>query len=261
MVLAADSPMVTELGEFNSIPIIDNDIVYEGAMVGESAAIATAGYGRPLTAGDRFMGHAIEQVDNTLAGHAAGAKNIRLRTRRYKALVTLAGYITDIGQPVYASDDATLTFDAVDNSYVGVVHRYVSTTKMVVEFRPGEQDEWGNRTRLKKIDDYTTLAIDAGVVIYLGVDTKIITLFDLATALAGYRITIVNSGAAGVAGIVVDPNANDLFVGGSEIAANANGHKMTNTKATAKRGDFLTLVSEGTNGFYIEAYRGIWAAE
>ncbi|GAH72365.1 unnamed protein product, partial [marine sediment metagenome] len=117
MALAADSPQVLVTGDMNSIPIIDNDIVYEGAMVGLSVTTDEPGYGKPLAAGDVaadeiFLGHSIFKVDNT--GGAKGAKNIRLRTGRYRLLCALAGVITDVGKPVYASDDETLSLTNVD---------------------------------------------------------------------------------------------------------------------------------------------------
>lgn len=126
--LAEDSPQVPVTGDFNSVGIIADDIVYEGAMVGDNAS----GYGRPLVAADRFLGHALKKVDNT--GGAAGDKNIRLRTGIYRLCCDFAVAITDVGALVYASDDATLTLTALSNSYVGRVSRYVSATKAEVEF-------------------------------------------------------------------------------------------------------------------------------
>ena len=128
--LATDAPMVEAIGKYNSIPIIAADIVYEGAMVGDNAS----GYGRPLAAGDPFRGHCVEKVDN--AAGAAGAKNIQLLTGRYRLIAALAGAITDVGRPVYATDDVVLTFaPGANNSYVGVVKRYVSATKLEIEFQ------------------------------------------------------------------------------------------------------------------------------
>jgi len=126
--LAADSPMIMVGGERNHIPIIADDIVYEGALVGDNAS----GYGQPLVAGDPFRGHAVKKVDNT--GGAAGVKNIEVLSGRYRLEVSLAGAITDVGRKVYASDDAVLTFVADGNSYVGTVTRYISATKLEVEF-------------------------------------------------------------------------------------------------------------------------------
>jgi hypothetical protein len=256
--LAVDAPMQKVQGFLGSIPIVANDIVYEGAMVGENGA----GYGRPLTAGDKFVGHCITKVDNTLSGPlakagAAGDLNIRLMVGRYRLIVALVGVITDVGRPVYASDDATLTFVAPANSFVGVVTRYVSATQMEVEFRPGEEDEFGaNPNRVTKSADYTVLATDNGKIIYVDTDTKIITM--LATV-AGFTVTIVNAAPAGTALIEVDVDNADKLLGGCGIAAANDGVKISNTKATAKRGDFIKLVGDGTNGWNIVDKRGTWA--
>ena len=251
--LAVDTAVIAVKGDLNSIGIIASDTVYEGAMVGDNAA----GYGRPLTAGDVFVGHAIEQVANE-AG-AAGDKNILLRSGRYRLDVLLTGVITDVGRPVYASDDSVVTFDGGGNSFVGVITRYISSTRMEVEFRPGEVDEFGpDQNRDTKTDDYTTDIQDEGKIIYLSTDTKTITL--LATV-AGYRIRIVNNAPFGTALIHVDPNASDLFLGGPDQAAGGDGKKLSNTKATQCRGDYVELIGDGSAGWNIVGMRGTWAME
>jgi len=248
--LAEDSPMTSVTGDMGSIPIIANDIVYEGAMVGDNAA----GYGRPLVAGDKFQGHSIDRVDNT--GGAAGDKDIKHYTGKYRMVVSLVGLITDVGQPVYASDDAVVTFDPAGNSYVGKISRYESATKMEVEFDPLGVDEFGpNPFRETKVDDYTTDAADNGKTIYLGVDAKTITLI---ATVAGYRIRIVNGGGLGVAGIIVDFNAADKSLGGCDLAAGADGAAITNTKGTAQRGDFLEFIGDGAAGWNVVGKRGTW---
>ena len=251
--LAKDSPAIIKVGTRDHVPAVATDIVYEGAMVGDNAA----GYGRPLTAGDIFRGHCIKKCDNS-AGDA-GDKYIEVLTGRYRLDVLLTGVITDIGQPVYASDDAVYTFAAAGNSFVGVISRYVSATRMEVEFRPGEYDEWGNNAnRVLKTDNYTTLITDTGKIIYLGTDTKTITLI---ATVAGVVVTIVNPAPFGTALVHVDPNGDDLFLGGCGVAANADGHKMSNTKATQQRGDYLKVSSDGATGWDIIGIRGTWAAE
>lgn len=134
--LAVDSPLTIVTGDFNAIGIIADDIVFEGAMVGENAS----GYGRPLVAGDLFVGHSLEQVINT--GGLAGVQNIRLRTGRYRGKVMISGVlITDVGKEVYASDDDTYTLSSYGNSRVGVVIRYDTTNTAIVEFQTNEPFE------------------------------------------------------------------------------------------------------------------------
>ncbi len=252
--LAVDRAVIRTVGPENSIPIIASDIVYEGAMVGDNAA----GYGRPLVAGDKFVGHAIKKVDNSLVA-TAGAKDIPLLAGRYRLVVALVGVITDVDQPVYASDDAVITFAAGDgNSYVGVISRYVSATKMEVEFRTCEQDEWGSRLRITKTNDFTLTAAESGKVLYLSTDAKTITV--LATA-EGLDFIVVNQAAFGTVEIHVDPDGNDLFLAGSGVAANADGEKFSNTKATQQRNDYFKFHYGGATGYRIDGIRGTWLAE
>ena len=136
--LAVDSPLTVVTGDFNSIGSVAADIVFEGAMVGENAS----GYGRPLVAGDLFVGHSLVQVDNS--DGAAGEKEIRLRTGRYRGVATITGVlITDVGKEVYASDDDTLTLSSPGNSRVGIIIRYDSSNTAIVEFQTNEPEGEG----------------------------------------------------------------------------------------------------------------------
>jgi len=259
--LAKDAPLTIDVGDIGSIPIIASDIVYQSAMVGD-----LAGYGRPLVAGDRFRGHAIEKCDNS-ASAVAGAKNILVRSGRYKLAVAIAAvYITDVGLPVYASDDSVCTMVGANasgpNSYVGVLDRYIDATHGVVEFRPGEVDEFGNNLyRVLKSDDYTSLLADGGKIIYVDTDTKIVTLCIGTTTLGGYVITIVNAAGDGLALVVIDPNAADLISGGCDLGPGGDGKKFSNTKATARRGDYLKLIFNASTGWNVIDRRGTWAIE
>lgn len=126
--LATDTPRVYELGTVNEIPVVANDIIYEGSAVGLSS-----GYARPLVAADTFVGFCEQNVDNT--GGAAGAKNVRVIA---KGLVQLAvsgvTAITNVGDAVYASDDNAFTTTASTNTYVGAVRRFISSGVALVEF-------------------------------------------------------------------------------------------------------------------------------
>jgi len=126
--LAQDNARDFELGDVNELPVIAADIIYEGAAVGDNGA----GYMRPLVAGDQFRGFAESKADNS-AG-SAGDKNVRLKTKG-KVKLTISGVaITDVGKPVYASDDNTFTLTRGSSSLVGKVYRYVTTNTAIVEF-------------------------------------------------------------------------------------------------------------------------------
>lgn len=127
--LAADVQRAYQIGDNEDYPVIASDIIYQGAAVGENGS----GYARPLVATDPFLGFAEEQVDNS-AG-AAGAKNVRVKTRGRVQLAISAIAITANDRPaVYASDDNTFTLTSTSNSLIGYVSHWVSTGIAVVEF-------------------------------------------------------------------------------------------------------------------------------
>lgn len=246
--LAADSPQILVGGDMGAIPIIASDIVYEGSMVGDNGA----GYGRPLVAGDKFVGHSITRVTNASA--VAGAFDIRLRHGVYRLVCSLVGLITDVGQPVYASDDQVLTFDASGNSYVGRISRYVSATKMEIEFVTCGQDEFDpNPNRDVKAAGYTTLAPDNGKVISVSATA----LISFLASVAGFKITVVNGAGLAVAETTIDFDGAETSLGGCGLAT--AGVLLTNTLATAQRGDFLQFIGTGGN-WNIVGKRGIWVS-
>lgn len=248
-VLAVDQPMARAVGEKTFYPLAAEK-AYGGAML----TLNTSGYAGSLTAGERFCGHNMYQVDNS-AG-SAGDKNVEVLIGRYTLEVALVGLITDVGQPVYASDDATLTFVPTGNVFVGVIKNYISATKMRVEFRPLEKDEFLSAVRETKSDNYTVDELDSGKIIYVDTDAKTITL---PATDAGLRVTIVNLGSYGTVAVTIAPNAADKIMG-NDITS-ADDKDLINTKATAQRGDFVTLVGDGADGWFIQAMRGIWARE
>jgi hypothetical protein len=127
--LATDKQRPFELGDLNSLPMVATDIIYEGAAVGIEAA---SGNARPLTAGDAFAGFCIQNADN--ATGSAGDVRVYVKTHGEVRLPVANVAATDIGKPVYASDDDTFVLTATGNSYIGKVKRFVSTGVAVVAF-------------------------------------------------------------------------------------------------------------------------------
>lgn len=137
--LATDTPRVFETGHdeyVNSLPMIDNDIIYDGAAVGESG---TSGTFRPLVSGDQFAGFAVAQADNTGTGHAAGAVNVDVKQAgRVKLSVTGASAVTDMDAKVFATDDNTFTLTP-SGTTIGRVARWVTGTYCIVDFDARKQ--------------------------------------------------------------------------------------------------------------------------
>jgi len=129
--LTARNPRTFELGNFSDLPVIAADIIYDGAAVGDNAS----GYARPLVAGDSFRGFADGSADNS-AGSASDI-NVHVQTSGRVQLAVTSLAITDVGKPVYASDDNTFTLTATSNSHIGRVVRWVSLGVGIVEFDTG----------------------------------------------------------------------------------------------------------------------------
>lgn len=129
MALSKNAQYPFEIGELNELPVLTNVKVYENAFVGVQAS---SGYARPCIAGDAGAGFAESPADNT--GGASGAIRVRVKDwgKIQLAIANLA--ITDIDKPIYASDDGTFTLTATNNSFVGIVDRFVSSGVGVVAF-------------------------------------------------------------------------------------------------------------------------------
>lgn len=130
--LANDSPRAIEPEgtDISDLPVIASDIIYAGAAVGDNGS----GYARPLVAGDPFRGFALTKADNS-ASATAGAINVRVRHRGHAALAVASVAITDVGKPVFASDDDTFVLTQGSNTCIGHVHRWISTGVCIVAFQ------------------------------------------------------------------------------------------------------------------------------
>jgi hypothetical protein len=244
-------------GALNSLAVIAAEIIYEHAAVGK---VLATGLARPLAAGDLFVGFANEQVDNS-AGSAA-ALNIQL-IRKGVATLTVAGVvITDVGQPVYASDDDTFTMapatTTVSNSFVGFVMRFKSAGVAEVAFNcDNYEDPYGTGPREMVATSKTLDILDTGKTFFVDTDAQVITLPATATPL---EVNIVNGGAFGTVLVAISPNASDK-IHAPDIAGTDNKDHL-NTKATAQRGDSVRLRNAGdANGSIVSNQVGTWAQE
>lgn len=252
--LAAPMPRAFEIGSRNEFPVIASDIIYEGAAVG---IVPASGHARPLAAGDRFAGFAEAQADNS-AG-AAAAINVRVVESGKIQLSVTGAVITDIGQPVYATDDNAFTFSPVGAVFIGFVHRYVSSGVVVVGFDALKyRDPYGNFSVRETISaDKTLDAEDSGKLFWVDTDAKVITLPAIATGLDGCMV--VNGGSYGTVAVTLSPNASDMILG-PDITG-ADNKDLINTKATAQRGDFVIFGGNDADGYSVQAIRGTWARE
>ena len=249
--LAANKPRAYELGDRNEFPVIATDIIYEGAAVG---VVDASGHARPLNAADRFVGFAVAKADNS-AG-AAAAINVEVVKSGEIELAVTGAVITDVGQPVYATDDDAFVFLPVGGVFIGFVKRYVSAGVAVVDFNAGVfLDPYGDTVRETVASSLTTDIEDTGKTLFVTTDAQTITLLTYAAATA-HRLKVVNIGAFGAVAVNIDPAAGDLIAGPNDTGA--DGGLLVNTKATARRGDYVVLNSGGDNGYIVEEIRGVW---
>jgi hypothetical protein len=119
--------------ELRTLRVKGSTKVYRGAIVG----LTSAGLARGCVAGDPFQGLSYEEIDNS-AG-ADSAKAVRVYTIGDFEHTVSGAAQTDVGRPVFASADDTLTFVAAGNSYVGVVQDFVSSGVVIVRIDPGHK--------------------------------------------------------------------------------------------------------------------------
>lgn len=253
--LAVNSPRAWSVGEIEDYPVIASDIIYDGAAVG---LVDGTGHARPLAAGDRFVGFALEQANNS-AG-AAAAITIKVRAKGLIQLAVTGAVITDVGQPVYASDDDTFTLNPADGSFIGLVRRYVSAGVAIVEFGPELRDPWAHKTVRETLTGTKTFdAQDSGKLFCVTAagDADALTLPAIAAGLSG--LTILAVGAFGTTAVTVDPNSGDMILG-PDISGQDD-KDLICTKATQRRGDFVTLIAGDADGYMVTEQRGIWARE
>jgi hypothetical protein len=240
------------LGNENDFPAMQ-DIFFEGSAVG---VVDATGHARPLTSVDRFVGFVQEKLDASLV--AAAVRNVRVKKRGVVALSVSGAVITDVGQPVYATDDDTFVFSPVASVFIGKVVRFVSAGIVDVEFDAGNMaDPYALAGRVWETfsSSTTTDKLDTAKAFWVDTDAQTMTLLAEAVTTA-QDLLFVNGGAFGTIAVSVDPNAADLIAGPDDTGA--AGGIMVNTKATARRGDFVQISQTADEGWHVIGMRGIW---
>jgi len=213
--------------------------IFKGALVGLNGS----NYARGLVAGDGFVGISYEDCLNS-AG-SAGDKSVRVYTLGDFEHALAGAALTDIGRPVFASADNTLTFTAAGNSYVGIVQDVPSSGTIILRIDP-------QRRSVKTVThSVENLAADADIAAraihsftqeHWIVAARVVNQATAATGIDGSNTCVVAlaTGAGSVASVTFDgtpafPDPNEV----ADLGA------ITNPHATA--GAVLTLaVTNGT---------------
>lgn len=252
--LAVDKGRSIEGGNRNMFPVIAADIIYEGAAVG---IVDATGHAQPLAYPNRFVGFAEVKADNS-AG-AAAAINVKVIESGKIQLAVSGAVITDVGQPVYATDDDTFVFSPVSGVFIGKVHRFVSSGVVIVAFdAPSMADPYGDYELREALTSTKTFdAQDNGKLFWCTGDGSALTLPAIADGFGGAKL--VAGGAFGAMAMTVSPAAADMIL--ARDMGGVDNKDLLLTKATQRRGDYVVLIGGDADGYLATELRGIWTAE
>lgn len=127
-----------------------------------------------------------------------------------------------------------------------------------------DEGQLSPKTLTLENDDVTLSIADCDKTFTIATDGK---AFTLPATIKGCELTFINAGADGNNIIKITPDAADQIFGSITLAssilkiATSAGESINNTKTTAKRGDSITLIGDGTDGWYIQRPTGIWGED
>ncbi len=249
--LSAQTPGAYEGGDIGSFPVIATDIIYEGSAVG---LVDATGHAQPLTSSDKFVGFALAKADNS--GGSAADIDVDVYTRGRIQLSVTGAVITDVGQPVYATDDNAFQFIATSAVFIGYIWRFVSAGVAIVEFDAiNLKDPYAGWTHQTEASGLTSTSVHNGKCIWMSADAQTLTL-PVYTA-AVYGIRIINAGAYGTFLVTVDVVDSGDMVEGPDITAGDNKGVLL-AQTTARRGDYVDIELVDAAGYSITAMRGAW---
>lgn len=228
--------------------------IYLGGMVGIQRS---TGYARAFVSGDDFAGHAHQQVDNS-AG-ASGDKTVETLRGAYYAEVSVTGVVrtTQIGAPVYASNDQDLTLTGDGGAdLVGSYAAFVSAGVAVVRFEVAQNNVGTSGVVVLGSAAYTATAADHDKLL---IATVVDTVITLPATVAGLKIRALAGIASTTTGLSLSPAAADQIIGNGFTAADDK--DAVNTAATDVVGDMLELTGDGDDGWYTTLVKGTWARE
>ena len=113
----------------------------------------------------------------------------------------------------------------------------------------------------------TLTEADAGKDYNVATDALVITLPAIEADNIGMEFTFRNTGADGANIITLSPNSADGINGSipnaaaDSVASGVVNKDLVNTKATANKGDYVTLRAVALTAWYIVDGVGIWASE
>lgn len=183
-------------------------------------------------------------------------------------LSTLATNDVDVASSVWGASNAVVYEGATANAFETNITVTDPTADRTITVPNADgtvallSGAGSNKTFTISTDNVVLTAADSGKVYAIGTDAKV---FNLPATAAGMVFTFINSGGAGNNIVEVNPDDNDQIYGTITLAASVvvingdAGEALLNTKATSRRGDSVTLIGDGVDGWYVVASTGIWA--
>ena len=110
----------------NSVSLAAGVHIFQGMLIG-----LNDGYARPFQAGDKIVGFAKDEVDNTQGQNGDAKVNVKARGKVCLEISSLEQ--TSIGSDVVATDDDTFALES-DGDYFGKVLRLEDATHAIVAF-------------------------------------------------------------------------------------------------------------------------------
>ena len=107
----------------------------------------------------------------------------------------------------------------------------------------------------------------SGIQQNMGTDAKVFNLPLITVSKIGMSFTFRNIGADGNNTVTLSPNAADAIHGtianaaADSVAGGVVDKDLVNTKATANKGDWITITAVALTEWYITGGVGIWASE
>ena len=243
--LAANKPRAFELGDNSHIPVIASDIIFEGAAVGR---VLATGHARPLAVLDDFAGFALEKADNS--GGSAADIDVKVRRRGQISLSVAGAVITDVGQPVYATDDDVFVFLPTSAVFIGFVKRFISAGLVVVGFDVDSYKDpyapWATRETLTGTNLFAV--DDSGMAFFVTAagDSDALTFPAIATPVDNLLIVAID--AFGTTELELATQTADAFQP-TKLTATDNKDLLL-TKATQQRGDSVLIMMGDSDGYH-----------
>lgn len=116
-----------------------------------------------------------------------------------------------------------------------------------------------DRKGITEVTTDTTLAVgDVGKLLKVTASTDVVITLPATTV--GYKFDIVNwKDRDGSIKTSISPESNDKIMGVGN--SGTDDKDMINTKSTSQKGDSVSLLADGSSGYYVQRATGTWAFE